>query len=178
VPFPLPFGNGTSYYYLDLTIMLDRTELNLALESVPWLEELSPEYIQMLENIAHLSTVDSQKYLFQEGDAEDYLYILIDGQVEIEMRVPEQEKIKVHTADPFDIVGWSSVTPVIRQRTASALASKSCKFIAIDAAKLRELCEANHDIGFIILCHIANIVATRLLVTRLQMLDILSKTKA
>lgn len=156
--------------------MVDKSDLNQALESVPWLEELSQENTQKLANISHLTTIEAQKFVFREGDIEDFIYILISGQVDIEMKVPKLQTILVHSAEPFDIVGWSSVTPVVRQRTASARASQRCTLIAIDAAKLRELCEENHDIGYVILCHIANIIATRLLVTRLQMLDILART--
>lgn len=156
--------------------MVDKSDLNQALESVPWLEELSQENTQKLANISHLTIIEAQKFVFREGDIEDFIYILISGQVDIEMKVPKLQTILVHSAEPFDIVGWSSVTPVVRQRTASARASQRCTLIAIDAAKLRELCEENHDIGYVILCHIANIIATRLLVTRLQMLDILART--
>jgi len=156
--------------------MVDKSDLNQALESVPWLEELSHENTQTLANISHVTTIEAQKFVFREGDIEDFIYILISGQVNIEMKVPKLQTILVHSAEPYDIVGWSSVTPVVRQRTASARASQRCTLIAIDAAKLRELCEENHDIGYVILCHIANIIATRLLVTRLQMLDILART--
>jgi len=156
--------------------MVDKSDLNQALESVPWLEELSHENTQKLANISHVTTIEAQKFVFREGDIEDFIYILISGQVNIEMKVPKLQTILVHSAEPYDIVGWSSVTPVVRQRTASARASQRCTLIAIDAAKLRELCEENHDIGYVILCHIANIIATRLLVTRLQMLDILART--
>lgn len=162
--------------YQEPITMVDKSDLNQALESVPWLEELSQENTQKLANISHLTTIEAQKFVFREGDIEDFIYILISGQVDIEMKVPKLQTILVHSAEPFDIVGWSSVTPVVRQRTASARASQRCTLIAIDAAKLRELCEENHDIGYVILCHIANIIATRLLVTRLQMLDILART--
>jgi hypothetical protein len=43
--------------------------------------------------------------------------------------------------------------------------------VGIDSARLRQLCEADHDLGYVVMRRLANLVASRLLVTRLQLID-------
>ena len=78
------------------------------------------------------------------------------------------------TAEPFDSIGWSSVTPIIRQRTASARAVVNSCLLAVESNKLRQLCEEDHELGYTVMRHLANVIAARLLVTRLQLLAQLS----
>jgi hypothetical protein len=37
--------------------------------------------------------------------------------------------------------------------------------------KLRQFCEEDHELGYIVMRRMANVVASRLLMTRLQLLD-------
>ena len=89
----------------------------------------------------------------------------------LEIFVPHQGRVRILTAEPMDVIGWSSVTPIVRQRTASARAILPTKIIGLDSEKLRALCEEDHDLGYFVMMRIANIIASRLTVTRLQLLD-------
>jgi CRP-like cAMP-binding protein len=135
-----------------------------------------PQQFDLPMQISALRTVQPSEILFSEGDLEDYLYFVLDGKIAIEMTVPGQGKALVSTLEPFDPLGWSSVTPVIRQRTASARSLGQSCLLAIDANKLRQLCAEDHDLGYIVYLHLANVVAARLLVTRLQLLTQLGNT--
>jgi CRP-like cAMP-binding protein len=150
-------------------------ELTAALQTIPWFQELEQEHFYQLLGIASLHVVDAMQYLFKEGDREDYLYVVLEGRVAIEMSVPGRGRVRVYTSEPMDVVGWSSVTPVVRQRTASARAVLPSRLIALDSYKLRQLCEENHDLGYIVMRRLANVVASRLLVTRLQLIDMFSQ---
>jgi len=87
------------------------------------------------------------------------------------MFVPHRGKIRFYTAEPGEVFGWSSVTPTIRQRTAGATAVVDGLIVCISAEKLRQACEEDHDLGYLVMRRLANVVAGRLLVTRLQLLD-------
>lgn len=149
----------------------DPKELNAALQTIPWFQEIESKHFESLCGIACLRIVDPGEELFREGDKEDYLYIVLEGRIAIEIFVPGRGRIRVFTAEPMDVVGWSSVTPVVRQRTASARAVLPGRLVALDAQALRKLCEEDHDLGYIVMRRLANVVASRLMVTRLQMLD-------
>lgn len=146
-------------------------ELKTALLSIPWFQELEPEHFEKMCGIACIRQVEANEELFKEGDPEDYLYVVLEGRVAIDIFVPGQGRKRILTAEPMDVVGWSSVTPVVHQRTAGARAVQSGRLVCLDASRLREMCEQDHDLGYIVMRRLANVVASRLLVTRLQLLD-------
>ncbi|MEX2144739.1 MAG: Crp/Fnr family transcriptional regulator [Anaerolineales bacterium] len=149
----------------------EQTLINI-LESIPWFQQLSQDHLNLLASFSHLVEVPQGKDLFKEGESEDFLYIVINGRVSIEIIAPGRGRISIYTAEPMDVVGWSSVTPVVRQRTASARAVLDSRLIAMDAVFLRQLCEGDCALGCIVMRRIANVVAQRLLMTRLQLLDL------
>lgn len=149
----------------------DPQELTAALQTLPWFQEIEPRHFDSLFGIASLKEVNPGDELFREGDREDFLYVVLEGRIAVEIFVPGHGRQRIFTAEPMDVVGWSSVTPVVRQRTASARAVLPGRLICLDAPKLRQLCEEDHDLGYVVMRRLANVVASRLLVTRLQLLD-------
>ena len=99
------------------------------------------------------------------------MYIVIEGRVALDIFIPHRGKVRIYTVEPWDVFGWSSVTPTIHQRTAGAMAVIDGLVVCIDAVKLRQACDEDHDLGYVVMRRLANIVASRLLVTRLQLLD-------
>ena len=151
--------------------MYDKTEVTKELEKIPWFKELKPEHLQKITDISYLRHVRAGEVLFREGDKEDNLYIVIEGRVALEIFTPHRGKIRIHTAEPWDLFGWSSVTPTIHQRTAGAIAVVDGLVVGIDSQKLRQVCDNDHDLGYLVMRRLANIVASRVLVTRLQLID-------
>jgi CRP-like cAMP-binding protein len=151
---------------------MNQQQLLNALQTVPWIQKLSQEHFKKIVGIASLIEVEAKQELFKEGDAEDYLYIVIQGRVAIEMFVPSRGRTRIYTAEPMDEVGWSSITPVVRRRTAGARAVLPSCLAQLDAVKLRQLCEEDCELGYIVMQRVCNVVASRLLTTRLQLLDV------
>jgi len=142
------------------------------MQAIPWFRDLEPAMFDKLAHIAGLVELAKGEPLFNEGDKEDFVYIVLNGRIALDIFVPARGKIRIETAEPMDLVGWSSVTPVVRQRTAGAKAVLDSKLLSLDADRLRILCEADHDLGYHVMRRISNIIASRLMVTRLQLLDI------
>jgi len=153
--------------------MFRQADLITTLQNIPWFLELKPYQLERLSRVAEFHQVSACEELFREGEREDFLYILLEGQISITIHVPTRGYTNVFTAEPLDIMGWSSLTPIVRQRTATAKAILPCRLLAFDGEALRHLCEEDHDIGYIIMRRVANVVASRLLTTRLQLFDIL-----
>lgn len=148
-----------------------RQELMTELKKIPWFQELSPEHLEKTSQIAHLRRTRAGEVLFREGDKEDNVYIVIEGRVALEMFIPHRGKVRFYTAEPWDVFGWSSVTPTIHQRTASAISVVDGLVVGFNSEKLRQLCEEDHDLGYLVMRRLTNIVASRLMVTRLQLID-------
>ncbi len=141
------------------------------LQTIPWFQHLHPDHFTNLAQIATLRSAAAGDVLFREGDPEDYLYILLKGRIALEISVPGRGRTRLMTAEPLDMIGWSSVTPVVRRRTATAVAVLPSDLVAIDAPALLQRCEADPSLGYVVMHRLANVVAQRLLVTRLQLLD-------
>ena len=154
--------------------MSDQKEIINALQAISWFQELDPEHFNKLVSIAGLMNVEAGEELFREGDKEDCLYVVVEGRVALEIFIPGRGRIRIYTAEPMDIVGWSSITPVVRQRTASARAVLPSRLVCFNAANLFNLCNEDHDLGYVVMRHLSNVVASRLLTTRLQLLDMFS----
>jgi CRP/FNR family cyclic AMP-dependent transcriptional regulator len=155
-----------------MPIMNDQQQLIEALQAIPWFQVMPEEHFNKLASIAQIYTFEPGQVIFREGDKEDFMYVVIEGRVAIEISVPGRGRTRILTADAMEVVGWSSVTPVVRQRTAGARAVLPSRLVAFDATQLRNLCEEDHDLGYIVMRRLANVVAGRLMTTRLQLLDI------
>ena len=154
--------------------MSSKKELINTLQTIPWFQEIDQEHFDKLASISDLIELDAGKDLFHQGDKQDYLYVIIKGRVAIEIAVPGKGRTRISTAEATEMLGWSSVTPVVRQRTASAVTVLPCTLVRLDAKELQNLCDQNHSFGYVVMRRIANVAASRLLVTRLQLLDIFS----
>ncbi len=151
--------------------MTEQQELISALQAIPWFSLMPEDHFNKMVSISKIFRFEPGQSIFHEGDKEDYLYIVLEGRVAIEIAVPGRGRMRILTADPMDVVGWSSVTPVVRQRTAGARAVLPSRMVAIDANELRIMCDEDYSLGYYVMRRLANVVAGRLLTTRLQLLD-------
>src|SRR5512138_46860 len=148
-----------------------KLEVMQELGKIPWFQELKPEHLEKIAELTHLQSLKNGEVLFREGDTEGCLYVVIEGRVALDMFVPHRGKIRFYTAERWDVFGWSSVTPNIHKRTASAVCVLDGFVVGMDAEKLRQACDEDHDLGYVVMRRLAHIIASRLLVTRLQLLD-------
>ncbi len=142
-----------------------------ALRSIPWFLELKPDEMEHLADISFIRQVKINEDLFVEGEDEDSLYVVLEGQLSLEIYIPTRGRMCIFSAEPLDIIGWSSMTPVVRQRTASARAVLPSKLIGLDAEALYRYCEEDHHLGYIIMRRLSNVIASRLLTTRIHLMD-------
>ena len=155
--------------------MVKRTDLIQAIQNIPWFIDLKPTQVERLVTIAGIREVPQGELLFHEGDREDYMYIILEGQVSLQSYVPSHGMLYIYTADPLDILGWSSMTPVVRQRTATGCALSPVKLLTFDSEALRRMCDEDHDLGYLIMKRLANLVASQYLVNRLALYDLVIK---
>jgi CRP/FNR family transcriptional regulator, cyclic AMP receptor protein len=157
--------------------MLNQTDITSMLKTIPWFLDLSPQSLQLLTEIAEVHSFNTGIVIFSEGEKHPYLYIILEGKVQLESFVPGRGSLPHLTAESLDVIGWSSLTPLVRQKTASAIAVEPTRLLAFNANTLMDLCEKDCDLGFIIMKRLANIIASRLLNYRLHLLELLSCQK-
>jgi CRP/FNR family transcriptional regulator, cyclic AMP receptor protein len=155
--------------------MYSQANLDKALHSIPWFLELSQPQFDRLAGISSFIELEKGEYLLKEGDREDFVFILIEGQIVLELEVPTCGQVPFFTAEALDVIGWESLTPIVRQRTASARVMKHSQLIGLQSKLLDQLCEEDHEFGYIIMRRVANVVASRLLTVRLAMMGIIAE---
>jgi CRP/FNR family transcriptional regulator, cyclic AMP receptor protein len=143
------------------------------LKNIPWFFELKPSSFERMSSIADLCDLTAGQILFHEGDRAIDFYILVAGQIAIETKVPYHGCVCTFTAGALDVVGWSCLTAFTRQRTSSARAITDCRLIAMNGEKLRQMCDEDHDLGYVIMRRLSNIIVSHMLTTRLHLYDII-----
>lgn len=140
-----------------------------------WFRSLEPQHFQKLVRIAIDLNWEEGQTIFAEGDPDDRVYLIVDGRVGLEKHVPGKGRTTFLTLGENEIFGWSAVTPVVRTRTASARAVRPTRTIAFDSKALRQACDEDHDLGYVVFRRLTNVIAGRLSTTRMQLMDIYSK---
>ena len=155
--------------------MLNQAETTTAIKSIPWFLDLPMESVQRLNNIADVLSLNKGEVIFSEGDQHPFMYIVIEGKVRIESFVPGRGSIPILTAESLDVIGWSSMTPVVRQKTCSARVIEDTRLLVFNADNLTTCCEKDCELGFVIMRRLANIVASHLLNHRLHLLEMITE---
>ncbi len=146
------------------------------LQELAFTRDLSKEQIDELAALAFEVSFPEDFTIFRETEAGELLYLIRKGQVALYVSVPGQGRKTILTLGPGQIFGWSSLFPSGR-KTASARTVTPVEAIAFNAAQLREAMDANKDLGYALLWRIADVVASRLKATRLQLLDIFAPSR-
>lgn len=138
------------------------------LRRYPYFAKVSDESLKKVAMIAGELTATAGTTLFSEGDRADKLYILVDGEVDIQYSLGTGELRTVDTLVAADLMMWSALVEPFRS-TASAIVRKDARCVVIDSPKLRELCEQDSALGFRLLNSICKLLATRLEGARVQL---------
>jgi signal-transduction protein with cAMP-binding, CBS, and nucleotidyltransferase domain len=157
--------------------MLSQVDITATMKSIPWFLDLSNESLQRLTGIADIKSFNTDEVIFSEGEKHSYLYVILEGKVQLESYVPGRGSLPYFTAESLDVIGWSSLTPVVRQKTGSAVAIEPTRVLSFHSDNLMHLCEKDCELGFIIMRRLANIIASRLLNHRLHLLELISCQK-
>lgn len=137
----------------------------------PFFAGLEEKFCTLISGCAKNVRFEAGQYLFHEGKPADEFYLLRQGRVALELTAPGRGAVTFQTLREGEIVGVSWLIPPYRW-TYDAKALELIRAIAMDAACLRQKCEADHDLGYDMMKRFMPILIQRLQTTRLQILDI------
>ena len=134
-----------------------------------------PETI--LEAIAELSqemTFAKNKTVFMEGAPAKYIYILLEGEVSIQVSLTSRkETVTVAVINQlYHSFGWSGVVPPYHY-TSSALCEADCRVLALEGKKLIDMLKQEPQSGFIVMQRISELISRRLRNSRIALLKTL-----
>lgn len=140
------------------------------LESHPFFKELKQGHLDVLAGCASYVNFKAGEAIFREKQEVGSFCLIQEGLVALKVR-QVSKFIIIETLQENDLLGWSWLFPPY-QAHFDCLATKDTSVIAFDAKCLREECEKDHDLGYEIMKRIIRVVAHRLDVTMIQLLNI------
>lgn len=136
---------------------------------------LDARFLRRLTDCARSVRFEAETYLFHDSEAADEFYLLRQGHVALEIVAPGRGPLTFQTLGAGEIVGISWLLPPYRWAY-DARALERTEAFGFDARSLRELCEADHDLGYELMKRVVPVVIQRLQATRLQILDVYGGT--
>jgi len=135
---------------------------------------------QEMENIAATSQKLKAKEgerVFEAGSAAAFLYVVVDGAVDLRFRVTHyqvEEEVTLDRKFKGDAFGWSALTkPNIY--TLSAIAVKDSELLKISKEDLKKLCNDNNHLGYVLMRNIAEIVGERFSSVQKTLIDVIQQ---
>ena len=133
---------------------------------------LSEEQLEEVAGFSTLKAFEANEFVFHEQDPAEHLYFVAEGRVAILIDVGLAKKTNVFTVAKGDSFGWSAVVPPYIL-TASAKAAEASQVVLIDAVRLRELLEKDHELALGVFRKVTGMVSRRVKDTRLQLVNLL-----
>jgi CRP/FNR family transcriptional regulator, cyclic AMP receptor protein len=155
--------------------MDNQPDIIALLKTIPIFLDLKPNQLARLASATTVAELEISVELITEGDPLDFFYIVLEGDMLVEVYVPSIGKIETSHLGPLDICGWSGLTPIVRTRTGTVTTLTFCRLLKMDSRLIIPMCEEDHDIGFTIYRRIANVAARSFLTTRLQLMNLIVK---
>ena len=138
------------------------------LRRYPFFTGASAESLQALAMVSEERQYAAGERLFDDGQPADRMYIVVDGEVDIQYELAGDEYRTVDTRVGGDLLVWSAIVHPYRT-TAFGVARRPTRVITIESRKLRELCEQDRELGYHLYREVAQVVSARLLGARVQL---------
>jgi CRP-like cAMP-binding protein len=144
------------------------TETMEVLRKQPFVQGLPEQAFTLLAALAKDVRFEKNQVLFREGEECREFYLIVSGMVALEI-APPSGAFRVDTLTAGDELGWSAVMG--HGMVFQARVLQDLRALAFDAAELRTLCEQNTAFGYELMQRLLGVVASRLQVARLLLMD-------
>lgn len=117
---------------------------------------------------------EENSVIFEQGQAAQYLYVLLAGEVIIHYKPYDGPTLTVARIEPGGVFGWSAA---LRRDvyTSGAYAMQKSLAYRIRGDSLQTICKQHPETGGILLERLADVIAQRLRSTHTQVLSILTQ---
>lgn len=141
------------------------------LRRYPYFAAAHDDSLRDLAMMCEEETIPSGTVMYREGDKADKMYILVEGEVDVQYTLGSGELRTVDTIVAGELMMWSALVEPYKS-TAVVTTRENCRLIAIDAVQLRAFCEKDQVVANTMLLHLTKLLATRLEGARIQLATI------
>ena len=145
------------------------------LETVLLFKDLDEYTLQLLEPLFEPFSCAAGTVIFEQGQLARYLYLLLDGAIEIRYKPYDGPPITVTILEKDTIFGWSAAIGNVTY-TSGAVCQKDCRAVRIRSSDLHKLYEKEPEAGRVILNLLADSVSSRWDDAQSQIQKLLNKT--
>jgi CRP/FNR family cyclic AMP-dependent transcriptional regulator len=135
----------------------------------PFLVGMTPDELGRLSAFAHRSQFHAGTRIFSEGGKADRFWLIRDGRVSLDARVPGRGEVVIETLGPGTVLGWSWLFPPYRWHL-GATAVEPTLTVELDGAGVRRLSEDDPVLGYELVRRFIQVVVDRLQATRARLL--------
>lgn len=146
-----------------------------SLESVPLFKDVDNNILQLLEPLFEAYSCTAETVIFEQGDPAHYLYLILDGTVEMRYKPYDGPPLTITNLPQGSIIGWSAVIGN-SVYTSGAICKEDCHAIRMRRQDLHNLCAKEPEAGRIILNLLAESVSSRWLDAQSQIQILLNNT--
>jgi CRP/FNR family transcriptional regulator, cyclic AMP receptor protein len=137
----------------------------------PFLSGLEQRHLATLAARTQPFTAKAGTFLAREGESGNAFYLIQTGHVALATHTATHGEVRIQTLGPGEMFGWSWLVPPYRWQFDCIAVDEVCG-LHFEGEWLREQCDRDHDLGYLLLRRLAVAFANRLAATRLQLLDI------
>lgn len=123
-----------------------------------------------LMDLSHDVSFAEDTRIFESGGIADRFWVVRSGAVSLDQQVTEHQRVTVASLDAGDLLGWSWLFPPHRWDF-GAEAFSTVRAYEFDAETVLRLCEAEPALGLTLVRTVAEILASRLEMTRGKLLE-------
>ena len=127
----------------------------------PLFQGFDTKEIEKLLRFVERQNYNKGDFIFKQDDEAHKLYIIEKGMVNILLQLKSTTQLTIATETSGGAFGWSALIPPHRY-TADAKCLEPCQLLALDGAKVRELCYQEPDLGVKLMENLACFIAKRL----------------
>jgi CRP-like cAMP-binding protein len=122
--------------------------------------ELDVGDLDAVARIAYVRNFVAGEKLTVEGEPAEQLYLFLEGRAAVKITGADGKQVPLFDLGPGELLGWAAVMEP-HLYTASACTAEPSELIVINGNDLRELCEANKQIGYQVAKGIGEVISKR-----------------
>ena len=142
----------------------------------PFFKGMKPAHLGIVAGAAMKTHMETDQFIFREGDPANRLYLIQKGRVALEAPGTESTATRFEIIGAGDMLGWSWLFPPFYSHFA-ARALEPTEGIFLYGTRLREECDQNPEFGYDLMKRTVAVVIQRLQATRGRLVEIANLEK-
>jgi len=140
------------------------------LSDAPVFSGLSDDFIERLAGHGSERSVENGEVLFRSGEPARNFFLLIEGEISIEIPAVTGPTLQVQRLRPIRVLGWSWLLPPFKW-SFNARAETNSKVLEFDGEAVLKDCEADPEFGYEVIKRFSALMAERLDAAHRRMME-------